>query len=95
MPNPMSVSDRPFWEGELYKLLSRNVTTCFTPRGQFSVAMFATRMGYSSEGLYKYLRSDRLTMNGAKAVMIAADGLISEEQLAPFMPFKFNSTKRD
>lgn len=86
----MAERSKPFWEGDLYKLLdARIVGFCRAPRGQLSIASLADRMGYSSEGLYKYLRADELTMNGALALFEACDGLVAKEELEKFMPHKF------
>jgi hypothetical protein len=81
----MTDEAKRFWDGDLYKLLVARITDCNTPRGAFSVAVFAKKMGYSPEGLYKYLRSDTLSIPGAIALLKAAEGSITYGELTPFL----------
>jgi hypothetical protein len=69
----------------LYKLLVVRIIDCNTPRGAFSVAAFAKKIGYSPEGLYKYLRSDSLSVPGARAILKACADTIEYADLVPFM----------
>lgn len=81
----MSSDDPRFWDGDLYKLLVSRIDDCSTPRGQFSIGTFAKKMGATAEGLYKYLRSDRLTLDGAKKIIKASDGRITELDLVKYL----------
>lgn len=83
----MNVENPPFWERELFKLLDKRITQrqFRAPRGGFSVGAFAAAMGCSSEGLYKFLRSDKISVDGAKKMVLASDGVLTESDLIPFL----------
>ena len=83
----MTAENPPFWERALFKLLDTRITAkkFRAPRGGFSVGAYAAAMGCSSEGLYKFLRSDKLSVDGAKKMIDASDGKITEQDLMPFV----------
>lgn len=76
---------RRFWENDLYNLLASRISNCRTGRGLFDVAGYAKRMEMTPEGLYKYLRSDRLTVDGARRIIAASGGKITEQDMLPFV----------
>lgn len=80
-----TTEEKRFWDGELYKLLIERVVGFRTPRGQFSIAAFSKKMGSTSEGLYKFLRSDHITVDGAKKIIAASGGTITQEDLTKFL----------
>jgi hypothetical protein len=74
-----------FYQRPLYKLLDAAFPKIRTSQGLFDVAAFATLIGLSHEGVYKWLRKDRISADGARKVIGAADGRITQEQMFPFV----------
>ena len=80
-----TTNEKRFWDGDLYKLIVERVRGFRTPRGQFSIAAFSRAMGMSSEGLYKFLRADSISLAGAKKVIAASNGAITKDELTKFL----------
>lgn len=72
-----------FLDGELYKLLLAKFPQYVVQ--QLSIHKLAEDMDMSSEGVYKWVRVDRLTVAGARKLIAASKGGLTFEDLAPFV----------
>jgi hypothetical protein len=80
----MTRKNKKAW-GKLYELLHRALPDHSNTHGQLNVCAVATTLGLSTEGVYKWLRVDRITPDGAKAVVRVAEGRVSESDFLPFL----------
>lgn len=62
-------ADQPFTEKGLYKLLVRSFPECRTRQHIFDVRKFSDLLTMSPEGVYKWLRADKLSADGASKVL--------------------------
>jgi hypothetical protein len=74
-----------FYRKPLYKLLATTFARFETGQGLFDVAGFAAAIGMSHEGVYKWIRSDRISPIGARKVIELSAGVITKEQMLPFV----------
>jgi hypothetical protein len=79
----------PFYQKKLYKLLDGAFPRLRTVQGLFDVSAFATSIGMTPEGVYKWLRSERMSVDGAHKVIELSkhdsNVEITKEQLFPFV----------
>lgn len=81
----MSVENPPFYRRPLYKLLDTTFTDFRTERGLFDVIKFAKAIEMTAEGVYKWLRADKLSIDGAKRVVALSEGRLKLEDLTAFV----------
>lgn len=82
----MAVNDpipQTFLDGELYKLLVAKFPQYVVH--QLSIHNLARDMKMSSEGVYKWVRIDRLTVAGARKLITASNSSLSFEDLKTFV----------
>jgi hypothetical protein len=75
----------PFYQKALYKLLDASFPDFRTVQGLFCVKTFAHAIGMTAEGVYKWVRSDRISPEGARKVITLSSGRIQQEQMFPFV----------
>lgn len=61
--------NRPFTEKPLYKLLAKSFPRFSTRQDMFDVRALAAALTMSAEGVYKWLRADRLSADGAARLL--------------------------
>ena len=74
--------------GPLYDLLRKALPAYRTPSGRLNVPKLAKDLGadgMSREGVYKWLRANRLTPPNAKKLVDLGDGRLKIEQLHQFV----------
>jgi hypothetical protein len=67
-----TTNDKPFTELPLYRKLVSSFPTFRTSQQIFDVRGFAEAIEMSPEGVYKWLRADRLSADGARKIMALA-----------------------
>ena len=85
---PKAEDDKPFTDKPLYKLLTARFASVRTHQNIFDVRSFSTAIGMSPEGVYKWLRADRLSADGATKILEFArtlDAKLTREDLIVFV----------
>lgn len=75
-------------EGDLHRLLSARFPDYKTKQGIFDVPAFADSLSMSAEGVYKWLRADKLSPEGAKKIIALQAGRknpLTQEDLFVFV----------
>jgi len=74
-----------FTFGPLYDLLKGRFPGHRTDTGRFDVPRFATDLGMSNEGIYKWLRANKISPEGAKKVVALSRGRAKIEDFTKFV----------
>jgi hypothetical protein len=89
---PMTAATNPqtFYDKPLFKIISVNFPEFRTPQGVFGVEAFGKAIGMSHEGVYKWFRANKLSIDGVKRIVEASKSPASgqyrlkKEDLYPF-----------
>jgi hypothetical protein len=74
-----------FYNHPLYKLLDASFPDLRTNQGIFDVKAFAKSIEMSDEGVYKWLRSGKMSVAGARKTIEASNGRLVPQELFAFV----------
>jgi hypothetical protein len=78
-------TESSFTFGPLYDLLRNRFPEHRTDTGRFDVPRFADDLKMSNEGVYKWLRANKITPDGAKNVVAMSKGRATLEDFHKFV----------
>lgn len=71
--------------GDLYRLLWDGFPQWRRPNGTLDTQQLANAMGFTREGCYKWLRSEKLPPGRAVQLIAASEGRLTEYDFVPFV----------
>lgn len=77
--------DKTFTFGPLYDQLRLDFPDYVTPNGRFDVPRFAAEIDMSAEGIYKWLRSNRLRPANVARILALSGGRADREDYIQFV----------
>lgn len=83
--NPGSRLTREYTFGPLYDLLMESFPGHRSRQGVLDVRRLAVDVGRSNEGVYKWLRENEITLDGARRLITLAAGRLTPEKFLPFL----------
>jgi hypothetical protein len=81
----MNVGKKLWGEGTLYALLYDALPDYRTVRGALDVRKLAEKLGKSHEGVYKWLRTDRIPPRAASIIIELSGGRITNGKMIKFI----------
>lgn len=72
-------------EGRLYLLLAKAFPAWRTSIGALDVKRIAEGLGSSREGVYRWLRTDRIPPQRAKQLIVLSDRRLTERDFLPYL----------
>ena len=76
---------RYFYDGKLHALLVNTLPAGFIRAGRVNVSALSTEIGFSEFTLYRWMLHDRVTVDGAKALLQCGAPTLRQVDLLPFL----------